>query len=52
MELADKEELESEQVIAKNHTDRVTEFTDCLLQLLPELKKVSKKSAATTVIEC
>ena len=51
MELANEEELEAEQVILDKHTDRVTEFLDRLLQLLPEPEKVSKKSSATTVTE-
>ena len=51
MELANEEELEAGQVILDNHTDRVTEFLDHLLQLLPELEKVSKKSSATIVAE-
>ena len=50
-ELANEEELEAEQIILDNHTDRVTEFSDRLLQLLPEPEKVSKKSPATTVAE-
>ena len=44
-----KKELEAEQVILDNHTNRVTEFSDRLLQLLPEPEMVSKKSPTTTV---
>ena len=51
VELANEEELEAKQVILDNYTDTVTEFLDRLLQLLPELEKVSKKSSATTVAE-
>ena len=31
VELANEEELEAEQVILDNHTDREMEFSDCLL---------------------
>ena len=51
VELASEEELEAEQVIIDNHTDRVREFLDCLLELLPESETVSKKSPATIVAE-
>ena len=51
VELANEEELEAEQVTLDNHTDRVMEFSDRLLQLLPEPEEVSKKSPATTVAE-
>ena len=51
VELADEEKLDAEQVILDNHTDRVLEFSDRLLQLLPEPEKESKKSPATTVAE-
>ena len=51
VELANDEELEAEQVILDNHTDRVTDFLDRLLWLLPEPRKVSKKSPATVVAE-
>ena len=49
VELANEEELEAEQVILDNHMDRVTDFSDRLLQLLPEPEKVSNKSPGTTV---
>ena len=42
VDLANEEELEAEQVILDNHTDRVIEFSDRLLQLLPEPETVSK----------
>ena len=45
MELADEEELDPEQGILDNHTDRVTEFSDRLLQLLPEWEKESRSTA-------
>ena len=51
MELVNEEVLEAEQVILDNHMDKVTEFSDRLLQLLPEIEKVSKKSPATAVAE-
>ena len=51
MELANEEELEAEQVILDNHMDRVTDFSDRLLQLLPQPEKVSNKSPFTTVTE-
>ena len=51
VELANGEELEAEQVILDNHTDRVTEFLDHLLQLLPEPEKVSKNSSTIPVTE-
>ena len=51
VELANEEELDAEQVILDNHTDRVTEFSDRLLQLLPEPERESKSSAASTVAE-
>ena len=41
--------MEAEQVILDNHTIKVKEFLDRLLQLLPEPEMVSKKSSATTV---
>ena len=49
--LANEEELEAEQVILDNHTHRARKFSDFLLQLLPELEKVSEESPATTVAE-
>ena len=46
-----EEEVEAEQVILDNHTDRVTDILDHLLQLLLEPNKAPKKSSATTVAE-
>ena len=40
VELVNEEELEAEQVILDNHTNRVTDFSHCLLRLLPELEEV------------
>ena len=51
VELVNEEELEVEQAVLDNHTDKVMKFWDCLLQLLPEPEKVSKKSPFTTVAE-
>ena len=51
VELANEEELEAEQVPLDHHTDGVTEFSDYLLQLLPEPEKVLKRSPATTVAD-
>ena len=51
VELANEEELEAEQVILDDHTNRVMECLDRLLQLLPEPEMVSKKSPTTTVVE-
>ena len=51
VELANQEELEADQAVLDNHTERVTEFLDRLPQLLQEPEKVSKKSSGTTVTE-
>ena len=51
VELANEKDLEAEQAVLDNHTNRVREFLDHLFQLLSELEKVSKKSPATTVAE-
>ena len=42
VKLANEEELDAEQVILDNRTNRVTKFSDRLLQLLPEPDEESK----------
>ena len=51
MELVDEEDLITEQALLDEHTNRVTEFLDHLLQLLPVLEKVSQKASVTNIAE-
>ena len=50
-ELVDEQELIAQQAILDDHTDRVTEFQDRLLQLLPVPEKVSQKAPVTNAEE-